>query len=408
MKYLTWDIFSDLICGQSFNLITNHDLRWLVNAVAFNNCHNYLKIAFPPPFNRQPRAWKNPFGIFYLSPANDEKRLTEVLNKWTNQPTNQEKADDRHDIWSILATAQDPKTGDRLTAVELRDEAILLLTAGMLNTYPSTPPLKLIHRTGSDTIATALQSILSHLSQHPSAYTRLTSEIRTTFPTLSHIRHGPLLTSCHYLRACIDESLRLSPPPPGPFWRETGPGGATIDGLHVPEGCQVAVDIWALHHNPIYFPNPFDFNPDRFMPKPAAAAVIPLEREPKLQRPKFDFFPTSRANTIFPSSPSAVSPNSFQGMYFPSLPPEQQQERRESKAFAPFLMGSRGCVGKGLAYLEMGLVVATILWGADLRVPEGVGRGKGARWMGGTSGGGTGTLLQIRRREDVEDVDVSE
>ena len=176
--------------------------------------------------------------------------------------------------------------------------------------------------------------------------------------------------------------MRLAPPTPGPLWREACSGGVTIEGQHIPEGYEVGVDIYAIHRNPAYFPDPDCFNPDRFMPKSMA--------EPTLKKPKFDYFPTSRANTIFPTSPSAMSPNSFQGMYFPST-----SEGRENPAFAPFLLGSTGCVGKSFAYLEMSLALARLMWSMDFRAAD--------SQMGSISKiGHSGTMMQFRRRQDLE------
>lgn len=233
---------------------------------------------------------------------------------------------------------------------------------------------------------------MSLLSRHPDIYARLTNEVRSTFTSIEHIRQGPLLTSCHYLRACLDEAMRLAPPHPGLSWREIGPGGATIAGEHIPAGSEVAVDLWALHHNPAYFPDPLVYNPDRFMPPWNA------EREPTLRKPKFDFFPMSRANTIFPTSPSMLAPNTFQGINFPACP-----EARENKAFAPFLLGPRGCIGKPLAYLEMSLALARMVWCMDFRAVDVGDEGSGEVQMGdGFAGSDKGPMLQFRRRKDGE------
>ena len=234
---------------------------------------------------------------------------------------------------------------------------------------------------------------MAYLSRDKSCYEILSSEILTTFPDLESIRQGPLLASCHYLRACLDETMRFAPPTPGPLWREVGVGGAIIDGQHVPAGYEVAVDLYALHRNPYYFTNPDNFNPDRFLTKTVS--------EPTLKRPKFDYFPTSRANTIFPNAPSAVSPNSFQGMYFPS---SSSGGGRENPAFAPFLLGPRGCVGKSLAYVQMSLVLARLMWCLDFRAADPGNKGVLDEFPGGREFGGIkeGVRLQFRRREGLE------
>lgn len=231
------------------------------------------------------------------------------------------------------------------------------------------------------------------LSRHPGAYARLTAEVRSTFTSIEHIRQGPFLTSCHYLRACLDEAMRLAPPPHSALsWRIVGPGGTTIAGEHIPAGYDVAVDLWALHHNPTYFPDPFVYNPDRFMPPRHA------EREPTLTKPKFDFFPMSRANTIFPTSPSTLAPSTFQGINFPACP-----EVRENKAFAPFLLGPRGCIGKSLAYLEMSLALARMVWCMDFRAVDVGDEGSGeVQMVDGFARSEKGPMLQFRRRRDVD------
>ncbi|KAI1737805.1 hypothetical protein F4680DRAFT_427939 [Xylaria scruposa] len=60
--------------------------------------------------------------------------------------------------------------------------------------------------------------------------------------------------SSRYLRACIDESLRMSPPIPGTLWREqaaddTDSRPLVINGHVIPKGTYVGVNTYAIHHN---------------------------------------------------------------------------------------------------------------------------------------------------------------
>ena len=70
---------------------------------------------------------------------------------------------------------------------------------------------------------------------------------------------------CRYLRACIDEAMRLSPPAPGCFWRQVIHPGVTIDGHLVPVGVEVGVCQYAIHHSAAYFPQPYRYRPERFL-----------------------------------------------------------------------------------------------------------------------------------------------
>ncbi|KAG0420765.1 hypothetical protein HPB47_003303, partial [Ixodes persulcatus] len=49
-------------------------------------------------------------------------------------------------------------------------------------------------------------------------------------------------------------------------WRERQPKDYVLGntGIKVPKGCVVAVPVWAIHHDPQYFPDPHSFKPERF------------------------------------------------------------------------------------------------------------------------------------------------
>lgn len=201
----------------------------------------------------------------------------------------------QHDFYSIVADDLDSSESDSIREGELWAEATLFLPAA------------------GDTTKTAVAAIFFYLSENAQCYNTLAKEIRSGFTSGSQI-HGPALTGCRYLRACIDEALRMSPPVAGILWREAYPSDQpfTVDGHVIPHGTIVGVDIYAIHYNEEYFPNPFTFRPERWLD------------DPKTVR----------------------------------------------NAFAPFSLGPRGCAGKAMAYLEISLVVAKILWYFDFRATK--------------------------------------
>ena len=145
-------------------------------------------------------------------------------------------------------------------------------------------------------------------------------EIRSTFRDADDIISGPTLSSCVYLYACINETLRMSPSTPGAPWRETQAGGAVIDGNFVPEGYDVGTCIYALHHCEYYFPQSYAFIPERWIPG------------------------------------AFVSPD---------------QLTIARKAFQPFSLGPRGCPGRSLALLQISLTMARLIFKFDFRLAEG-------------------------------------
>jgi cytochrome P450 len=84
----------------------------------------------------------------------------------------------------------------------------------------------------------------------------------------------------------------------------------------IPKGTVVGVNIYAIHHNEEYFPSPSTFRPERWMP----------------------------------SETTEIS---------------GAMRNLQQNAFTPFSLGTRGCMGKALAYMEIGLVIAKTLWHFD-------------------------------------------
>lgn len=107
-----------------------------------------------------------------------------------------------------------------------------------------------------------------YLSRNKAFYAKLAKEIRTCFKDSSQIMAGPRLSSCRYLRSCIDEALRLTLPVPGTLWREgefksDDEQPWIMDGHVTPKGTQVAVSSYLHHHNAES--QPFEDVPERWL-----------------------------------------------------------------------------------------------------------------------------------------------
>ncbi|EFX03415.1 benzoate 4-monooxygenase cytochrome p450 [Grosmannia clavigera kw1407] len=172
---------------------------------------------------------------------------------------------------------------------------------------------------GSDTTSTAMAATLFYLTRNTMVLARVTREVRSVFSTVEDIRQGSQLTGCTYLRACIDEAMRLSPSVGGLLPREVLAGGIQIGTDLIPEGTVIGTPHYAIHHNTEYFPEPFSYLPERW-------AKVSTEEE------------VSRAQS----------------------------------AFCPFSIGPRGCIGKGLAYVEMTTALARVLFLYDMQRAVGI------------------------------------
>lgn len=88
---------------------------------------------------------------------------------------------------------------------------------------------------GYDTTATALAGVTYLLATNPPALNKLAQELRAAFSSDDEI--GILSTqNLPYLRAVIDEALRIYPPGGSGMPREVPEGGDTIFGQYVPAG----------------------------------------------------------------------------------------------------------------------------------------------------------------------------
>ena len=154
-----------------------------------------------------------------------------------------------------------------------------------------------------------LAATLYYLLHNPHTLRTLETEILNTFTSSSEIRMGPKMQSCTYLRAIIDETMRMTPAVGGVLPREILPGGLSIPALdlELPAGIDVGCPIYAIHHHPDYVVSPFVFDPSRWLSSP----------------------PTS-------SNKEAGA----------DAPPHPQSKEALLSVFNPFSIGHRACLGK--------------------------------------------------------------
>jgi cytochrome P450 len=199
---------------------------------------------------------------------------------------------DRGDLLSTLLSAQEAD-GDRMSDLQVRDEAMTIFLAG------------------HETTANALTWTWYLLSQHPDVEARLHQELDSILgdrpPTVADL---PSLT---YTERVLSESLRMYPP----AWivGRRALEDHEVDGYTIPAGSIVVASEYIVHHDPRWFPDPYRFDPDRWVPERVA------------KRPKFSYF--------------------------------------------PFGGGQRLCIGEPFAWMEGELLLATIAQRRKLRLVRG-------------------------------------
>lgn len=304
-NYLTFDIMGDLAFGKSFDMLESPKNRFAADLVTMA-AHRHLICGTHLALHRSHLDH-----LLFPNIAAGRARYLAYSKAELAERQALGSDSDRKDFFHYLLQARDPQTGQGFNTNELWGESNLLIIAG------------------SDTTSSAMAATLHYLLHNPSKLEKAVTEVRRAFSNLEDIVSGSTLTSCTYLRACIDEGMRLAPPVPGYLPREVLAGGLDIDGYHVPEGTDVGVPHYVLHHNPAYFPKPYEYIPERWL--------VGEKLEGKNSSPS--------AHVI-----------------------DEDDVHAAKSAFAPFSIGPRGCIGKGMAYHELTITLARLLWAFDLRL----------------------------------------
>jgi len=116
---------------------------------------------------------------------------------------------------------------------------------------------------GHDTGTALLAWVMYLLGRHPEVMARAQAEVDTVLgtqpPTAAHL---PELV---YLEQVINETLRLYPPLHLGLRRPTA--DLEFQGHWLPAGQRVMYSPYLTHRHPAYWPNPHQFDPDRFSPE---------------------------------------------------------------------------------------------------------------------------------------------
>ena len=213
--------------------------------------------------------------------------------------------DAKKDFFYYLLNAKDPETNSGLSTPELWGEANVLMIAG------------------SDTTSTEMASTIFYLVRNPSALAKATAEVRENFDDVEDIVSGGKINELSYFKCCIDEAMRLAPAVPGALPR-TVTSGFEVDGMYLPSGTDVGTPCYSIHRHAAYYPSPNTFIPERWI----EGSQVTLDGEGKKRE-------------------WIVSKDDVE---------------LARKAFCPFSVGPRGCIGKSMALMEMRLTLARLLF----------------------------------------------
>lgn len=171
---------------------------------------------------------------------------------------------------------------------------------------------------GSETTSNSIGFAITHLIEYPEVLRLLREELDDLYPrnVKADFKHEDL-KNLPYLNAVLQETMRLKPVAMGGLPREA-PANYLLGGkYHIPKGTFLACAIYSCQINPEYWPEPMAFKPERWL----EGSDIPADKD----------------------------------------------------AFFPFSSGSRNCIGKNFAWMEMRLILASFVYNFDIApVPESI------------------------------------
>ncbi|KAL1846294.1 hypothetical protein Plec18167_005865 [Paecilomyces lecythidis] len=173
--------------------------------------------------------------------------------------------------------------------------------------------ISIMMNAGSDTTAISLNNVMFFLLKNPHCMEKLREEIDAVLDDDDIVAPYPKVKHLPYLRACLDENLRMLPPVIMALPRRTPPEGTTILGEYVAGDTSVSMTAYAVHHNESIFKDHNVYRPERW-----------LGEEGKSLQPYF----------------------------------------------IPFSTGARGCIGRNISYLEQTVLLATMVHRYDFALPS--------------------------------------
>jgi cytochrome P450 len=229
-------------------------------------------------------------------PSRRNRRLAEIvtiLDQYVADVVAERNRTDEehHDLLEALLNATDEVDGRGMSQEQLKREVLNLIVGGY------------------ETTSNSVSWMMYLVGKHPEVQARVQDEVDTVLngrvPTFEDV---PKLL---YTRRIVDETQRMFTP----AWQTMRNAIAEdeIGGYHIPARSNIYLNLYLLHRNPEFWPDPDVFEPDRFRP--------------------------------------------------------QEVAKRPRSAYLPFGAGPRNCIGKHFARTELTLIMSMIAQAYRITVP---------------------------------------
>ncbi|CAN9288294.1 unnamed protein product [Alternaria alternata] len=278
---LSFDIMSDLAFGQPAGCLDRVDEPWL--EVIGSRVKSIVWYQFAVYYHMEwILRWIMPKAAMEARKRHQTLTLQKVQRRIEEERSGKRKGKRRDFMSYILGNDR-----ENLSNMDLFGMASALIVAG------------------SNTTTYTMTAFVFFVCRHPEVYARVVAEVRGKFASETDVTM--------VATACIEETMRMSPPTPSALPRWVPEGGEEIDGKWVPGGTAVGVHNLAACHVPWNWHRPLEFIPERW-----------------LQTKEGEFTHDDRG------------------------------------ASRPFSYGRHDCIGQTMAMNEMRLALAKLFWNFDI------------------------------------------
>ncbi|XP_058117984.1 cytochrome P450 4d2-like [Anopheles ziemanni] len=250
LRYCTMDVISETAMGIQLQCQSNPKVQFVEASEAM------IDIVHKRIFN--PFVSNN--FIYSLTKAGKrQKEIVKVLNNFMDTVIQERKQNDNAALESIEGnrsmkmTFLDLLLQTRYDGEPLPDEDI----RGEVNTFMFA---------GHETITSCVSFALYYLSRNPTIQQKLYDEIVSVYGADGNVRSATIthasLQQLKYMEMVIKETLRMNPSIP--LIGRTSAGDMIVDGVAIPAGTEVMINIYIMHNDPDQYPEPDRFLPERF------------------------------------------------------------------------------------------------------------------------------------------------
>ncbi|KAL5714007.1 unspecific monooxygenase [Ranunculus cassubicifolius] len=171
-------------------------------------------------------------------------RYDSLLEKIMKERVHKRINDNKDFLDMLLDISEDTNAKIRLTRENIKAFMIDFLTAG------------------TDTSGITVEWAMSELINHPTILEKAKEEIASVIGKKRLVTESDI-QSLPYLQAIFKETLRLHPPIP--IYERESTQDCKIGGYDIPANTILFVNNWAISRDPMYWENPLEFEPKRFM-----------------------------------------------------------------------------------------------------------------------------------------------